>query len=214
MDTNQTQNTKQAELELSVIKKIMEDSRNIVCNNGWHYIFWGIIVSTALIANYILLLMKSADYYIGWMWFALMIGAAITGSIYERRADKKRRVKTFAGELLGSLWFSGGIAMFMFGFIGTISGAYNPIYICPVISTVLGVTFYVSGEIQQLKWQKNLSYGWWAGAILLFFVPSIHTLIIFAAMMIFLQVVPGIIMNRKWKKEMNTVLPQEANAAV
>ena len=46
----------QAELELSVIKKIMEDSRNVVMDNGIHYIFWGIIVTAALLVNYIMLL--------------------------------------------------------------------------------------------------------------------------------------------------------------
>ena len=201
---------KHAESELSVIKKIMEDSRNIVCNNGWHYIFWAVVVSAALIANYIMLLMKAAGEYVGWMWFILMIGAAITASLWERRADKRRPVKTFAGKMLGALWFAGGVAMFMFGFIGTISGAYNSIYICPIISTVLGVTFYISGEIQQLKWQKMLSVGWWAGAILLFMYPSVHTLLIFALMLIFFQAVPGIIINRKYKKEMSSKIPNEA----
>jgi hypothetical protein len=157
-----------------------------------------------------MLLTRTADYYVGWMWFVLMIGAAISGSIYERKADKKRKVKTFAGKLLGSIWFAGGISMFMFGFIGTLSGAYNPVYICPVISTVLGVTFYISGEIQQLKWQKLLSLGWWAGAILLFFLPGVHTLLIFAIMMICFQVIPGIIMNRTWKKEMSSIITSEA----
>jgi hypothetical protein len=200
---------RRAELELSVIKKIMEDSRNIVCNNGWHYIFWGVVVSAALIANYIMALTRLSQNYAGLMWFVLMVGAAITGAIYERRADKKRQVKTFAGRLLGSLWFAGGVAMFMFGFIGTISGAYNPIYVCPVISTVLGVTFFTSGEIQQLKWQKALSFGWWGGAILLFLFPSVHTLLVFALMLIFLQVIPGIILNRKWKKEMSSNIAAE-----
>ena len=202
--------TKQAELELSVIKKIMEDSRNIALNNGWHYIFWGAVVSAALISNYIMLLLKVYDNYVGWMWFILMIAAAITASLYEKRKDKKRTVKTFAGKLLGSLWFAGGIAMFMFGFMGTISGAYNPIYICPVISTVLGVTFYTSGEIQQLKWQKLLAYGWWLGAILLFLFPGVHTLLIFALMLTFFQTIPGIILNRKYKKETNSIAVSEA----
>ena len=202
--------SKQAEQELSIIKTIMEDSRNIVLNNGWHYIFWAIIVSAALIANYIMLLIKLNGSYIGWMWFALMIGAAITASLWERRIDKRRPVKTFAGKMLGSLWFAGGIAMFMFGFIGSISGAYNSIYICPIISTVLGVTFYISGEIQQLKWQKLLSIGWWAGAIVLFMLPSVHTLLIFAIMLIVFQAVPGIILNRKYKKEISKNIPAEA----
>ncbi len=201
MELKQTDTT-QAELELSVIKKIMEDSRTLVLNNGWHYIYWGIVVTCALISNYIMARMSVTVNYQGMMWFVLMTSAAITGAIIERFVDKKRKVRTFAGKLLGSLWFAGGIAMFMFGFMGTISGAYNPVYICPIISTVLGVTYYTSGAIQQLKWLQRLSYGWWAGAILTFIYPGIHTLLIFALMMICFQTIPGIIINRKWKKEM------------
>lgn len=193
--------TKQAELELSVIKKIMEDSRNIALNNGWHYIMWGVVVSCALIANYVMALLRVEMNYIGLMWFILMISTAIAGGIYEKRSAKKRPVKTFAGNLLGSLWFAGGIAMFIFGFAGSVSGAYNPVYICSVISTVLGVTYFVSGEIQQIKWFKWISLGWWAGAVFTFFYGSVHTLLIFALMLIFLQVVPGIMLNRKYKKD-------------
>ena len=65
--------TKQAELELSVIKKIMEDSRNVVLDNGIHYIFWGVIVTSALIINYVMLLTRTSMNYIGLMWFVLMI---------------------------------------------------------------------------------------------------------------------------------------------
>ena len=193
--------SKQAELELSVIKKIMEDSRNIALNNGWHYILWGAVVSCALIANYIMALMRVENNSIGLMWFVLMISTAIAGSIYERRVSKRRPVQTFAGKLLSSLWFAGGIAMFIFGFAGTVSGAYNPVYVCSVISTVLGVTYFVSGEIQQIKWLKWLSLGWWAGAVYTFFFGSVHTLLIFAFMLIFFQVIPGIVLNRKYKKE-------------
>ena len=194
--------SKQAASELAIIKQIMEDSRNAVCTNGWHYIFWALIVAAALITNYVMLLTKTAGNYVGWMWLVLMVSASIIAILWEKRTDKKRPVKTFAGKMLGSLWFAGGISMFMFGFIGTFSGAYNPIYICPIISTVLGSKFYISGEIQQLKWQKLLSIGWWAGAILLFFFPSVHTLLIFALMLIFFQAVPGIILNRKYQKEL------------
>lgn len=95
--------------------------------------------------------------------------------------------------------------MFMFGFIGTLSGAYNPVYICPIISTLLGVSYFTSGEIQQIKWLKFISFGWWAGATYTFLFASIHTLIIFAGMMICFQVIPGIILNNKYKKESRLV---------
>ncbi len=189
-----------AETELSVIKKIMEDSRNIVADNGWHYIFWGVMVTCGLIANYIMALSKVNINYQGMMWFILMISAWIVEGIIERRKAKKRKVRTFAGKMLSSLWFAAGISMFMFGFVGTITHAYNAVYICPIISTLLGATYIISGAIQQVKWMQLLSIGWWSGAIYNFLFPSIHTLIIFAGMMIFLQTLPGIILYMKWKK--------------
>lgn len=197
--------TTQAQLELSVIKKIMADSRNVVINNGWHYIYWGVLVACALIANYVMALMNAAGQYQGIMWLVLMVGGAITEALIERRVEKKRRVKTFAGQLLGSLWMASGISMFMFGFIGTMTHAYNPVYICPIISTLLGVSYFTSGAIQQIKWLQLLSIGWWAGAIVLFILPSVHTLIIFAVMMICFQTIPGIILYRKSKSESSEI---------
>lgn len=195
--------SKQAELELSVIKKIMEDSRNAVLDNGIHYIFWGVIVTFALLVNYAMLLTRTSMNYIGMMWFILMISAAIIDGIIGYRQVKRSQVRTYAGDLLSSLWKATGIAMFMFGFLGIVTRAYDPIYISPVISTTLGIAYYTSGAIQQLKWLKYISFGWWAGAFYLFIFPSVHTLLIFAIMMICLQVIPGLILNRKYKENLN-----------
>lgn len=193
-------NISQSETELSVIKKIMEDSRNIVADNGWHYILWGVSVTCALIANYIMALKNVSMNYQGMLWFILMTSTWILESIIERRLAKKKKERTFAGKLLGSLWFAAGISMFTFGFIGTISHAYHAIFICPIISTMLGATYIISGAIQQAKWLQLLSIGWWGGAIYTFLFPSVHTLLIFAVMMISFQTIPGIILFRKWKR--------------
>ncbi len=198
--------TRQAELELSLIKKMMDDSRKISLDNGWHFIYWGSLVTAALLINYILIITRSSPDYIGWMWFIMMIGGAIAGGILEKRHEKKKQVHTIAGRIIGSLWFASGIAMFIYGFLGSVSGGYNPVYICPVISTSLGISYYTSGEIQQIRLLKNIAFGWWAGAILLFFLPGIHTLLIFAIMMICFQIVPGIMLNKKFKKDIEAEL--------
>ncbi|MBZ0201658.1 MAG: hypothetical protein IT281_05860 [Ignavibacteria bacterium] len=193
----------QAELELSVIKKIMEDSRSVVLDNGWHYIFWGITVSAALIANYIMVLSRVSGNYQGLMWFVLMILAYAIVVIIERRTEKKIKVKTFAGRIINALWAATGVAMFIFGFIGVITKSYDPIFISPIISTALGISYYTSGVIQQVKWLQYLSVGWWAGALVLFYQPSVHTLIIFAGMVICFQIIPGIILHRQYRNESN-----------
>ena len=204
--------TKQAELELTVIKKIMEDSRRINLDNGIHYIFWGVLVTFALIINYILLITKTNMNYIGLIWFVLMISGAIIDGIIGRRQNKKAKVHTYAGNILGALWIASGIAMFMFGFLGTVTKAYNPIFISPIISVSLGVSFFTSGAIQQINWLRNIAFGWWIGAVFMFIFPSVHTLLIFAIMLICLQVIPGIILNKKSKEyisEDENLLTQE-----
>ena len=195
--------SRQAESELSVIKKIMEDSRRINIDNGIHYIFWGVLITVALIINYIMLLTKTPGNYIGLMWFILMILGAIIDVFIGRRQSVKSPVQTFTSRILGSLWLASGISMFMFGFLGTVTKAYNPVFICPIIATSLGISYFTSGAIQQINWLKNIAFGWWIGAAVLFIFPSIHTLLIFAVMMVSFQLIPGIILNRKSKADIS-----------
>ena len=194
--------TKNAELELSLIKKMMEDSRRLNIDNGIHYIFWGILVTIALLINYAMVLLKVPGNYIGLAWFILMLSGALIDGIIGRRQSKSSKVTTFTSRIMGSLWFASGIAMFMYGFLGVISKAYNPLLICPIISTSLGISYFTSGAIQQIKWLQNISFGWWAGAAFMFIFPSVHTLLIFAVMMICLQVIPGLILNKKSKQDL------------
>ncbi|MBK7252760.1 MAG: hypothetical protein IPI04_02290 [Ignavibacteria bacterium] len=194
--------TKNAELELSLIKKMMEDSRRLNIDNGIHYIFWGILVTIALLINYAMVLLKVPGNYIGLAWFILMLSGALIDGIIGRRQSKSSKVTTFTSRIMGSLWFASGIAMFMYGFLGTITKAYNPLFICPIISTSLGISYFTSGAIQQIKWLQNISFGWWAGAAFMFIFPSVHTLLIFAVMMICLQVIPGLILNKKSKQDL------------
>jgi len=199
-----------AESELQMIRKIMEESKSVVCANGKPFIMWGVLVSAALIVNYVFTYTGTTDAILGMMWFVLMTGGAIASIVMERKENKKRRVKPFAGDLLGTLWLASGISMFIFGFVGTVTGAYDPLFICPVISTVLGLSFFVSGSLEPMKWFKYLAIGWWLVAVLLFIFPSRHTLLIFAIMMLLMQTLPGVILYRKWKNEELQAAPAEA----
>ncbi|MBS1516678.1 MAG: hypothetical protein JSS91_01170 [Bacteroidetes bacterium] len=189
--------SKQAELELSLIKKIMEDTRRINIDNGVHYIFWGILVAAGLLINYLMLIMDFYEKYAGFVWLVLMISGVVADILIGKHQSKRSRVSTYGGRLLSSLWLASGIAMFIFGFVGSFAGAYNPIYICPIIATSLGISYFTSGSIQQLKWLKMVSLGWWSGAVVMFLFPGIHTLLIFALMIILFQIVPGIVLNKK-----------------
>ena len=194
----------QAESELLVIKKIVRDSRNAVADKGWHYIYWGVIVTITLLVNYLMILNNSSMNRQGMLWFVTMISASIIEMIITKRIEKNEKEKNFSGRLLSILWGLSGVSMFMFGFIGTLSGAYNPVYIFPVISCVLGAAYFISGTIQQIKWLKYLTFGWWSGSVYMFLYPGINSILIFAFMLIVFQTIPGFILYKKWKAAKNT----------
>lgn len=193
--------TKQAELELSEIKRIMEDSRRIMVDDGTGFILWGSLVAMGLISSYL-----SVLGYLDWnitsiAWFAL-IGLGWLITIFQLRREKKeRKAVSFAGKVAGAIWGSAGITMTIIGFVGSYTGLVRGMGISPLMACVLAAAFFVSGVIYNDKTFRYLSFGWWAGALVMFFWHSPHTLLLFALMIIFMQVLPGFIMYKKWKKE-------------
>lgn len=199
LNNNDITSVSQAESELQLIRKIMQDSRKAIVDNGWHYIYWGVIVTITLIINYIMIQNNVSINSQGMLWFISMVSASLAEAVITRKIKKNINESNFSGKLLGTLWGITGFCMFIFGFIGTFSGAYNPVYIFPVISTVLGAAYYISGTIQHVKWLKFLTTGWWSGAVFMFLFPGIHSLLVFACMLIFFQTIPGFILYNKWK---------------
>jgi hypothetical protein len=190
---------KRAAEELNFIKNIINESRSSFALNGKPYIFWGILVVVGLLLEF---LRKFYDWDFGYMFFVWIFLVAI-GWIYAFSENRKHRsefkAKALGKKILGSVWLACGISMTIFGFLGTLSGAIKGIYVSPVVSMILAIAYYVTGVIYDYKWQRNLSFGWWLGAIFLFFFPSQYTNLIMAFMMIGLQIIPGIILLNKVK---------------
>jgi len=74
--------------------------------------------------------------------------------------------------------------------------------ISPLMASILGIANFVSGVIYDHRWAKSLAYGWWAGAAAMFIFPGLHSLLVFSVLMLVLQIMPGIVFYRIWKKEL------------
>lgn len=185
--------------ELQFIKKVIEDSKKTVTYNGRDYIFWGILITIALLIQYILHLTHTYFNYI-FIWLVLIpIGWIF--SYYNCRSKKEKLPQTFAGRIISSVWLALGIAMTILGFIGIFSKAIDPHFVSPVLSVILGVGYFITGKIVGAKWLTNIGFGWWLGAIVMFFYNSVHSSLIMALMMFFFQTVPGIVIYKKYKQE-------------
>jgi len=202
MNEMNTNITTKAEEEISVIKQIMEDSRKAVVENGWHYIYWGSIVTAVIIANYLMIVFNISIYAQGMLWFFTMPAAAIVEGVIDRKKEKNENVKTFTGRLINTLWTGAGICMFILGFAGSVSGAYSAVTIFPLISIVLGSAYLISGVIQQVKWLSVISVFWWGGSVVMLLFPGKHSMLIFAGMLVCFQVIPGLILFVQSKREL------------
>ena len=186
--------------DLQYMKQIINDSRKIVVDKGIGFIVWGILIIIGLTGSYIDTVMSGRQYS-GELWIVLVSAGWIYSIIGWYKHKGRKKTVTFAGKIVGSVWFAAGVAMTILGFVGVNSGAYESVFISPVLACVLGIAFYVSALIYDNLLMKYLAPIWWIGSVFMFFFPGVHTIIVMAAMMLFLQVVPGIILYRKFKSE-------------
>lgn len=187
-----------AQQELAFIKKMMIDSRNVTGENGLDYIVWGLLVAAGLFINYTVLTLQANPLISLIAWIAIAVNGWIFSIMNHTRCHHQAKVKTFAGKILGNLWLACGVALMIFVFVGGITHRVDP---SPAVATVLGIGYFLSGIIGDSKWIKALGLVWWIGGITMFlwFGPLVHMLVM-ACMMVVFQVVPGIILYRKWKQ--------------
>lgn len=175
--------TRQAEIEISVIKKIMEDSRSAVYDKSSQGLFWFTLTAATVLINYLMAVTGIGLNFSGLLW----AGVSIFGTLYSIRLAKKEsskiKVKTFAGKILTAIGIATGIANIMFAFSSLVANAFDPFVIVSMNSMILGMAFYILSVIQQLKSFKILADLWWAGSVFFFFMPGIHSLLFMAIML-------------------------------
>ncbi len=187
--------------ELAFIKQVMEDSRRIVVEDGHGFIFWGILIVFGLVVTYSSIQLNWS-HNLRWFWPGLIALGWVYSIVSGITKEKKKRVKTFAGRVMDVVWISTGISATILGFLGPYTGAYSSIYINPLICVVLGISYAVTGVLLGKKWISALSFGWWAGSVIMFIFPGLYTLLFMSFLMVVLQIVPGIYFYRKSKLEL------------
>jgi len=175
--------TKQAELEISVIRKIMEDSRSAVYNKSSQGIFWFTLTAAAVLVNYLMVVTATGLKYSGLLWIAVTGFGTVYSIILAKKENRKNKVRTFAGKILAAIGISVGIANILFAFASVVARAYDPFVIVSMNAMILGMAFYVLSVIQQLKSFKILADLWWAGSVFFFFMPGIHSLLFMSIML-------------------------------
>lgn len=203
--------------ELQYIRNIIADSRKAFVEDGKPYIIWGLIVAVGMGVTYLSALMQR-DLFSGYVWLGLILygwGTIIYYIIQKRKQPD--RARSFMDRIQGSIWGACGgtlglglILILMFPHSAN-EPSINPIYACYFTSLILGIAYFLSGIANDLKWLRNIGFAWWAGAVVMYLWPSIHVLGLYTAMLLVFQVIPGIILQRRYRRIVsNTAKDEEA----
>lgn len=196
METLQPQN------ELAVIRKIMEDSRRIRIGSAKPALVWGTLVFLGIAfsyLNYFFLKLRVSELYI---WSGIMASGWAYQIYHIRSLSREARVKTFSGRILRNLWNSALLSLTLVFFVPWLSSSIPFFVAVGVIALILGNAFYVDGVICGSNLTKYCAAGWWLGGIAIFFAPAFYNGIIFAGLLGLFQIIPGIILYKRWKKEL------------
>ncbi len=182
--------------DLAIIKNIMEESRQNFYNYGTNLVVWGGLVIIALLLTF----MNAVFYYWVpefWYWFFAFGTGFVFESIQGRRWMLKNKVIQPANKIGSVLWMSILLTMVLYGVFGSVSGTIQSIGASGFIAGLLAIGYLVTGESIKLKWVKRLGYGWWIGAIILFFTTGATNILVMAFLMLVLQFIPGLILLKK-----------------
>lgn len=192
----ETRELQKAQEELSFIKSIIKDSREKLYDNGHYLILWGIVVFLGQFSNFLAIQFRFAQ-YLGYIWIGLVTIGWSGSFLMGRREKRENGTENFASKVASALWMGGGISMSIMGFaFGTINGYY----INPTIAVILGVLYFTTGVLYEMKWLSRLGYGWWAVAILMFYWLCKENFLVYGIVIILFMVVPGIILNKNYKR--------------
>ena len=182
--------------DLVMIRKIMQDAHQSILADGKPFIAFGIAFAIATGYTYVAALRGEE---VGpWIWFGAMIGAGLYLA-YDLRQNRNR-TENFASKMIGTIWGAAGGAVAIVATALAFSNAISGEGIMAVISVILGIAYLITGAIYGLAWFRNLGYGWWAGAIAIAWLHNFHVLGIYLFMIVFFEIVPGVILYRNGKR--------------
>ena len=198
--------------ELAFIRQIISDSRRSFSEDGKPYIVWGLLVAIGMTITYLSAVLDR-DFYVGYIWMGLVLlgYGYILWMMKQERA--KKRTKNFVDRVQGAVWGACGSALGLGIFLCMVQinrgpdgvPPIHPYYACVISALILGIAYFLSGFTMEVKWLRNLGIVWWIGAVAMFAFASVHMLAVYAGMLICFQVIPGILLNRRYRQEQNAV---------
>jgi len=189
----------QIQQDLAIIKDMIEKTKKETADSGWFFIGMGLlsIISVVVI---ILLEYKRMEHLIVPMFLFMFFASSAIGYFTLNRREQKVKVKSYPKTLCYSVWFACSVPIVITSFLLPMLKVI-PYSLVPVLTTlILGIGVFATGVIFESRFIYWCSAFWWGGAIAMALVQGYGRGIIMVGILLFGWVLPGIILNRQYKK--------------
>lgn len=182
---------------MQLISSMINKAQNRYSENGMLYLLWGWLILVCCLVQFTALYFfdNQNAYYI---WYVTWL-APIYQVIYLRGFSKKRRVKTYTGEIIGFVWLVFVICIAMIVFTLIYLKAYSAIN--PAVLIMYGMPTFLSGIILKFKPLRIGGICCWLLSILSAFADYEFQLLLIALAVALAWIIPGYLLKAKFKKE-------------
>jgi hypothetical protein len=190
----------QAREEIKLIRDMLERTRRATAESGALFIFWGIWLVLGLAGHHVLCLLLHRYEWIWWNWAFFGLGGWIVSAVYSIRRGRKSRTRTYAQSATAFVSFGCSIAFLLAAFVFPLLRIYPYDAIPVIIALISGIMVFAMGGIFRwpLLWAAGLL--WWAGAVVMAFVPVDWRASVLIPLIILGYVVPGLLFRARFRR--------------
>lgn len=185
------------EQSLELIGAMINKAKNRFSENGHLYLLWGWAILLCSLCQFLLLNYVKWEYHYS-VWFLTFIVFGYQ-TIYLARKKKQEKVKTYTDDIIGVVWITFVVLMFLFGVLyARLMGDEYYKYFNPGILALYGMPTVLSGAILRFR---PLIYGGifcWALSVVSAFISFQYQLLLLAAAVIAAWIIPGYQMQKRY----------------
>jgi hypothetical protein len=182
------------EQSLELITSMIARARNNYFDSGISALLWGGVIIFCSLVTY-------ANQYLQWpilrrIW-CLVIVAVVPQVIISIRESRRRGFKSHESEMIGSVWLSYGIAIFVFSYIDSYLNIGHDV---PIYLTLFGIPTFATGYGRRFRPMILGGLACWVLAIVTLFVPDYYALFLMAGGALLAWFIPGLLLRRCYLK--------------
>ena len=184
---------------LLLIESMINRAKDKFAEDGSMYLLWGWVVFICSLTQFVLLhFFKYPYHYV--VWFASWI-IVIYQVVYIRKKIKRRRVRTYTGYILGYVWLTFVIVIFLLAFlIGRLTEGDYYIHISPILLTIYGIPIFLSGIILRFRPLVIGGIGCWVLSIVAMLIENYdYQFLLIPLAMVIAWIIPGYLLRAKYK---------------